>query len=213
MNARPKLDRPPQLGTWLVSLFAEGEERELIAGDLSEEYLERAAQGGRAAARRWYWRQILRSLPHLVGSAFRTAPWRIGSAIILGFEFRRLLGPRVEPPIFAFIERYNIFENHFGAYRFLTSTGIDIGHLITFFMVGLLVGLIAWRREMAPALALGLIYGCMALAASVWFVTRSHEYAYLLRLSWYFSDAFAVVVGAVLVRVVRSMSAGRVLHA
>jgi hypothetical protein len=202
MNPRPMLDQPPRPAAWLLSLFTEGEEREQIAGDLQEEYLERVGQSSRAA-RGWYWRQVLKTLPHLAGSAFRTSPWRIGLAIILGFEFRRLLGPLPGRAMFAIIERTNVFENHYGIYRFLASTAIDIGHLITYLLVGLLVGLIARRRELAPALVLGLIYAVMAAVASVWFVTRSHEFAYLLRLSWYFSDSLAIVLGAVLVRTLR----------
>jgi hypothetical protein len=203
MHPRAKLDQPPRLGAWLLGLFIAGEEKDLIVGDLSEEYFERDSHSDRADARRWYWRQILKTLPHLVGSAFRTSPWWTALAIIVGFEFRRLLGPLPQRAIFAIIERTNVFENHYGTYKFLASTGIDIGHLITFLMVGLLVGLIARRREMAPALALGLIYTGMAVVASVWFVMKSHEFAYLLRMSWYFSDAFAVVIGAGLVRTLR----------
>ena len=203
MNPHPKPDRPPQLGAWILSLFSASEDRELIVGDLSEEYFQRVPQSGRAGARRWYWRQILSSLPHLAGSAFRTSPWKTAAAVAAGFAFRKLVGRLVEPAIFAMIDRTNVVENHFGVYRFLASTGIDIAHLITFFLVGLLVGFIARRREVAPALALGLIYAVMAAVASVWFVTRSHEFAYLLRLSWYFSDSFAIVMGAVLVRTLR----------
>ena len=63
MNSPPKLDQPPQLGVWLLSLFAVPGKRDLIMGDLSEEYLQLASQSGRPAARRWYWRQVLKSLP------------------------------------------------------------------------------------------------------------------------------------------------------
>ena len=204
MFPRPKLDQPPQSAAWLLGLFAAGDKRDLIIGDLSEEYFQRTSLSGRAPARRWYWRQILKSLPHLVGSAFRTAPWTTVFAVVAGFEFRRLIGPRMEPAIFALIDRWQIYEHHYGTYRFLASTGLDIGHLMTYLLVGALVAFIARRSEMAPAVALGLIYAGMTVVGSVWFVLKSHEFAYLLRLSWYFSDALAVVVGAALVRIFRS---------
>ena len=204
MNPRRTLDEPPRLAAWLLSLFASNEERELIVGDLAEEHLQRASQSGRAAAGRWYWRQVVKTIPYLIGSAFRSSPWKTAVAVAVGFGFRKLIARQVGPAIFAFVDQFHISQNHFEVYRFLASTGIDIGHLLAFFMVGLLVGLIAWRREMAPALALGLIYAGMAVFASVWFVTRSHEFAYLLRLSWYFSDSFAIVLGAAVVRTLRA---------
>jgi len=204
MFPRPKLDQPPRPAASLLGLFAAGDERDLIIGDLSEEYFQRASLSGRGPARIWYWRQILKSLPHLVGSAFRTSPWTTIFAVIAGFEFRRLIGPRMEPAIFALIDRWQIYDHHFSIYLFLASTGLDIGHLITYLMVGALVAFIARRSEMSPAVALGLIYAGMAVVGSVWFVLKSHEFAYLLRLSWYFSDAFAVVAGAALVRISRS---------
>lgn len=204
MHPRPELDQPPRLGAWLVGLFAQGEEREQMVGDLLEEYHERSARLGRVAARRWYWRQILRSMPHLVGAAFRTSPWTTALVVVVGYELRkRVMAHLPERAIFALVDRFDLAANHFTVYRFLASTGIDIGHLITFLLVGLAVGLIARRREMAPALVLGFIYAVMAVVASVWFVSRSHEFAYLLRLSWYFSDALAIVTGAAIVRTFR----------
>lgn len=203
MNSRPKLDQPRQWGAWLLGLFATCEERELIVGDLSEEYIQRASQSGGAAARRWYWRQILRSLPHLVSSAFRTSPWKTAMAVVVGFEFRRLMGRLTEPAIFALIDRFQIYEHHFGTYRFLASTGIDIGHLITFLMVGSLAALIARRSEMAAAISLSLIYAGMAAVASMLLLAKSHDFTCLIRLSWNGSDAFAIILGAIVVRILR----------
>lgn len=204
MNSRPKPDQPPQLGTWLLNLFALPGERDLIIGDLLEEYSQLASQSGSPVARRWYWRQIFKSLPHLFTSAFLKAPWTTAAAIVAGFVFRRLIGRLPEVAIFFLIDRLQIYEHHFTTYRFLASTGIDIGHLITFLLVGFLVALVARRREVAPAIVLGLIFAGMAVIASVSHVIRSDDYAYLWRLSWYFSDALAVIVGAVTVRTLRS---------
>jgi hypothetical protein len=203
MHLRPKLVQP-RLGAWLVGLFAEGEECEQMVGDLQEEYHERSARAGRAAARRWYRRQIFRSLPHLVGAAFGRSRWTTALVVVIGFELRKqVMAHLPERVIFALVDRFDLAANHFAVYRFLASTGIDIGHLITFLLIGLAVGLIARRREMAPALVLGLIYAVMAVVASVWFVSRSHEFEYLLRLCWYFSDALAIVMGAAIVRTLR----------
>ena len=106
--------------------------------------------------------------------------------------------------MFFLIDRFQISEHHFGTYRFMASTAMNIGHLITFLLVGFLVALVVRRREVAPAIVLGLIFAGMAVVASVLYVIRSDDYAYLWRLSWYFSDALAVIAGAVVVRKLRS---------
>jgi xanthosine utilization system XapX-like protein len=204
MSSHPKPDQPPRLGAWFLILLSPGEESNLIIGDLSEEYFERAAQTGRSAARRWYWRQIFKSLPHLAGAAFRASPWKTAAAAALGFEFRRLMARLPERAIFAVVERTRLYEHHFKAYEFLASTGIDIAHLVSFVVVGSVVALIAKRSEIPPAIALGLIYVGMAIFASVFYVARTHDFAYLPRLLWTFSDAFAIVAGAIAVRMLRS---------
>jgi xanthosine utilization system XapX-like protein len=204
MSSLSTPDRPPRLGAWLLSLFFAREESNFIVGDLSEEYFQHAAQTGRSAARRWYWRQIFKSLPHLIGAAFRASPWKTAAAAALGFEFRRLIARLPERAIFAVVEQTRLYEHHFRAYEFFASTGIDVAHLISFVVVGSVVALIAKRSEIPPAIALGLIYVGMAIFASVIYVARTHDFAYLPRLSWTFSDAFAIVAGAIVVRMLRS---------
>lgn len=199
----PKSYQPPPAAAWLLSLFADGEECDHLLGDLSEEYFERASQAGRASARRWYWRQIIKSLPHLVGLSFRTAPVTTIFAVAAGFAFRKLMAPRIEPALFALIDRTQVYEHHFSVYRFLASTGIDIAHLLAFLLVGAFVAVIARRRAMAPAIALGMIYAGMTVAAMVFVVAKYHDLGYLLRIKWYFSDDLAIVVGAALVRTVQ----------
>jgi predicted permease len=55
-------DRPPRLALWLAGLRLRREEREFALGDLAEEFAERHALHGDAAARRWLRRQMLRCL-------------------------------------------------------------------------------------------------------------------------------------------------------
>jgi len=205
-HPKPKPDLPPRLAAWLLGLFASGEEHEHILGDLSEEYLERALRASRASARRWYWRQIVKSVPHLAGRSFRTAPVITILAVAAGFAFRRLIAPQIGPALFAFIERTQLPEHHFGAYRFLASTGIDIAHLFVFLMAGVLVAVIARRHAMAPAMVLSLIYAGMTVFATCFVVAKFHDLGSVMRLKWYFSDDFAIVFGAALVRTIRSNS-------
>ncbi|KAA6463349.1 hypothetical protein DYQ86_08570 [Acidobacteria bacterium AB60] len=202
-DPNPRPDQPPRAAAWILGLFADGEEREHILGDLSEEYFARQGQARRKSGRGWYWRQILGSLPHLIGVSLRTAPVTTILALAAGFAFRKMVAPRIEPALFALIDQTQVYEHHFSLYRFLASTGIDIGHLIVFLLSGILIGVIAGRRAIAPAIALALIYAGMTVAAMVLVVLKYHDLGYLMRLTWYFSDDLAIVVGAALARTLR----------
>jgi hypothetical protein len=205
MRLRPNPDTtPPRAAERLVSLFVTREETDFILGDLSEEFSRFAIESGIGAARRWYWRQALKSLPHLVWSAFRASPWSTTFAVMAGFLLRRFVARGPDLVTFAVVEKFEIHRHHFTLYRFLASTALDIEHVITFLLVGCVVALLARRREMAAAIALAMIFGAMAVIGSLAFVIRGGDYAYLLRLSWYFTDSLAVVLGAVIVRMLRS---------
>ena len=54
----------PALPIWLAGLRLPAADREYQAGDLNEEFDERAAREGAFAARRWIWRQAIRCLLH-----------------------------------------------------------------------------------------------------------------------------------------------------
>jgi hypothetical protein len=209
MTSQPHFVQPPRVAVWLLNLFALGEEAESIQGDLLEEFSLLASKSGVASARRWYWRQTMKTVPQLAGVGFRTAPWMTTAAVVGGFLLRKLLGPLVEPPIFAVLERYRVFEHHFGTYMFFASTGVDIGHLITFLFIGFAVALVSRQREMVATMVLGLIFGAMAVVGSVYMVTRTGNDAFLWRLTWYFADAFAIVIAGAVVRTHRLAAASR----
>jgi hypothetical protein len=209
MTSQPFFPQPPRIAVWLLNLFALAEEADSILGDLLEEFSLIASKSGLASARGWYWRQTMRTVPQLAGVGFRTAPWMTAAAVVGGFLLRKLLGPLVEPPIFAVLERYRVFEHHFGAYRFFASTGIDIGHLITFLFIGFVVALVGRQREMVATITLGLIYGAMAVIGSVYVVSRTGDNSYFWRLTWYFADAFAIVIAGAIVRTYRLAAASR----
>ena len=84
MTAQANIVQPPRLATWLVNLFisAEGES---IVGDLFEEFCLLASRSGVAFARRWYWRQAVKSIGHLIVAGFRGAPTSITAIVIAGF--------------------------------------------------------------------------------------------------------------------------------
>jgi hypothetical protein len=74
--------RPPVVAEALVAAVAPLGDYESIAGDLHEEYLRHARLRGRRAANRWYWSQVLRSIPWLL--SYSRAHRSVLSAIGVG---------------------------------------------------------------------------------------------------------------------------------
>jgi hypothetical protein len=201
MTAQRRFLQPPRTAVWLLGLFTLAEETESIQGDLLEEFsLLLVSKSGVVSARMWYWRQTMKTIPPLAGVGFRTAPWKTTAAVIGGFLLRELLGPLVEPPIFAVLEKYRVFEHHFGTYMFFASTGVDIGHLITFFFIGFAVALVSRQREMVATITLGLIYGVMAVVGFIYVMTTTGHGAPQWRFTWIFTDCFAIVLAGAIVR-------------
>jgi hypothetical protein len=209
MTSQSQFASPPRIAVWLLNLFASAEEAESILGDLLEEFSFLASKSGVAFARRWDWRQTIKTVPQLAGVGVRSAPWLTGGAVAGGFLLRRLVGPAVEPSIFAVLERYQVFEHHFSTYMFFASTGIDIGHIVTFLFVGFVVALAARRNEMVATMTLALIYGAMAVVGSLYGIAKTGNDALLWRLTWYFADSFAIVMAGAIVRMHRLADASR----
>ena len=68
MMSQAPFVRPPHIALWLVDLFTPSEQAESIPGDLLEEFLELALKSGDAFARRWYWRQSVKTVAHLIAT-------------------------------------------------------------------------------------------------------------------------------------------------
>jgi hypothetical protein len=204
MTSQACLVQPPRIAAWLVNLFAPGEEAESILGDLLEEYSHLASKSGVAFARSWYWRQTVTTIAHLVGTGFSVAPWSTTAAVVGGFLLRRFVSGLPERAIFAVLHRYQVSETHFGAYAFLASYGIAIGHfLIASVFVGCMVALAAKGREMVATMTLALVLCALIGAALVWVAThQSMDVAWMV---WSCADPFAIVVGGIIVRESRSV--------
>jgi hypothetical protein len=209
MTSQSHFVQPPRLAVWLVTLFGLEDEAESILGDLLEEFSLLASRSGVSFARRWYWRQTVKTILYLAVLGFRTAPWLTTAAVVGGFFLRKVVARLVEPPIFAVLEKYHVYEHHFSMYMFFASTGIDIGHLITFLFVGFIVAFVARGREMAATMALGLIFGAMIVISLPVVVMRFGYAMPLSRLMWYFSDSLAIVVAGAIVRTHRLGAAAR----
>jgi len=66
--------RPPCFATWLARLCLPGVDADAVLGDLEETYAALHRRYGQRAARRWYRRQVLRSMPRLI---LRTLYWSL----------------------------------------------------------------------------------------------------------------------------------------
>ncbi len=65
---------PPHIAAWLVNLVAAPDQAETILGDLLEEFSSIVPRSGIASARRWYWRQSLRTAAHVMRGQVWHAP-------------------------------------------------------------------------------------------------------------------------------------------
>ncbi len=61
-----KKDTPPDIATWILTKITRGDDRLSILSDFSEIYEELADEKGNFKARKWYWTQVLRSIPMFV---------------------------------------------------------------------------------------------------------------------------------------------------
>jgi hypothetical protein len=76
--------RPPGRAAWLVRLFVDADGSDPVLGDLSEEFSTIAAGVGLGPARRWYWQQSARTIPHLAWRSIRLAPGSTGILVVAG---------------------------------------------------------------------------------------------------------------------------------
>src|ERR1700733_14254265 len=213
MTSQSQLGQPPRVAVWLLTLFALDDQAESILGDLLEEFTLLASKSGVPFARRWYWRQTSKTVFQFAGVGFRTAPGLTTAAVIGGFLLRKVVARLVEPAIFAVLERYHVYEHHFSTYMFFASTGIDIGHLITFLFIGLVVAFVARGREMVATTILGLVFGAMFV---LFLPSMAPHWGYgtaLSRAMWNLSDALAIVIAGTIVRTHRLGAAARHLPA
>lgn len=76
--------RPPLFAEALVAAVAPSGEFEMVAGDLHEEYLRIRYLSGSSTADRWYWAQVLLSMPSLLSysRSNRSAVRQIGVGLI-----------------------------------------------------------------------------------------------------------------------------------
>ena len=212
MTSQPYSVQPPRIAMWLVNLFAIPDDTDAILGDLLEEYSHLAAKSGVAFARRWYWRQTLKTITHLsLLQPNRVAPWSTSAAVAGGF----LTPGASHPPspslaIFAVLEKYHIsgkslqrlciFRHNRDRHR--TSYHVPVR--------GLGSRVRGQGKRDGGYDDAGSHLRCDGCRWVPWpNVTRTGDYALLWGLVWYFTDAFAVILGGAIVRTRSSAAAWR----
>lgn len=195
---------PPRIASWLLSLFSSDEEAESLLGDMVEEHSRLASKSRVDFARSWYWRQTRKTILHLIGSSFRTAPWLTAAAVIGGFLLNRLLFGLPERAIFGILDRYQVFEHHFDVYLFFTTYGIASAHVIASMLVACVAAWVVKGREMAVTTTLALVHCVMTVAALAWVVAFGNGWIFLHMLPWNFAEWLAIVLGGAAVRMHRS---------
>ena len=204
MTSRRDFVHPPRIATWLVNLFTSGG-GESIVGDLLEEHSHLASKSGFAIARRWYWRQTVKTIAHLFTSGFRDAPWSATAAVISGFVLLRFASGLPDQILSATTDRYLAYwSNHFNAYMFWATDGMLVGHLILSMFVGCFVALVAKGREMVATTTLGLVLGVMAGVGDLVLLAKQPMDDPVAWMLFQGTGPFAIVVGGILVRARRS---------
>jgi len=208
MTQTASRSRPPRLASWLVELFASDDQAESILGDLHEEFSDIVSKSGTVSARRWYWRQTVKTIAHLVGAAFRVAPWSIAGTVLLGFVLRRFSFSLPERIIVTVLRTQRPYSNlHYGFYVWQVTYGIPILHVLVSTLLGYVVALVAKRREMAATMTLALVLCALIGAALVRVALQGPmDVAWVL---WSFPDPFATILGGVIVREFRLLRARR----
>lgn len=158
MTHGPVRFRPPRLAAWLVELFAPANQAESILGDLSEEFVDIALKRGSARARRWYWRQSLRTIGCLVGAAFRNASGRLAAVVLLGFLLSLFSADLPETVVVLLLRTQQPYSNrHVDPYMGFLNAGIPVVRALIALSIGCFVAVMARGKELAAALALAVL--------------------------------------------------------
>ena len=190
---------PPGLAAGLVDLFASAEQAESILGDLHEEFSNIVSESGVVAARRWYRRQCVKTIFHLAGSAFWSAPWSLAGIALLGYLLPWFSAAFPERVIIAILRAQRPYSNlHYGFYVWLVTTGVPIVAVVQTLLIGSIVAVLAKGRELVATSVLGIFF------ARLWVVAPPASFRVNLAV-----NGIATVFAGVIVRMCRSSKASR----
>lgn len=188
---------PPPIAVWLIRLFALVDKAESIPGDLMEEFSLLASKSGVSTARNWYWRQTIKTVPRLAGSAFRTVPWTIVTAVVGALVLRLLCGRLVGYLIFRVVHRYGVFvaDHHVAVYLVY-----NVELLTRFVLIGLIVALVSREREVVATATVALVFAASVVVGSTYGAITHGIDPIFWRLTSYLVDLFVIVLAGAIVR-------------
>jgi len=191
---------PPALAVWLVNFFAPDKQAEAIQGDLAEEFSRLASSSGLATARRWYWRQSITTVAHLIGNGFCAAPLLIAGAVLGGCLLLWFGGDLAEQARYYF--HWQLYAHGFRVFR-VTAAEVQVERFLAIMLVGSLVALALKGREIVTAIALSLVCAALSgLAYPVWTMMHNAELGLPVRL-FQLESSIAILLGAAIVRQIR----------
>jgi len=208
--------QPPRGAVWLIELFTPYGQAESILGDLLEEFSDLASKSGVAYARRWYRRQSVRTIVHLVRSGFRVAPWSIAGVVVGGVLLVQLghafAGSAIRTGS-EFLNHHVVLHrpSHFDLFlvTFLYNSGMYLCRLTVSMLIGCIIALACKSREMLATITVSLVCSIQAVTG---FWTFLHGWPDLpLKvlppvLLYSFGGLFAIVIGGGIVQKYRFRS-------
>jgi hypothetical protein len=206
-----RIIRPPRVALWVVDLFASSTHAEPLLGDLHEEFAGLVATSGVAAARRWFWRQT-KTIRHLFGAAFRSAPWSIVGGVLLGLLLRRVGLSNPGSVVEVILRMQQPYSNlHYDFYVWLITWSIEIVGVIQSVLVGCAVAAVAKGREIVATIAMVAV---SAVLVALSFCLLLRQLPPNLPVPWpvlalNLEGWIAICLGGVLVRKFRTLSANR----
>ncbi len=194
--------QPPRVAVWLLRLFTRAEQVESIEGDLLEEFSEIALNSGAIAARRWYWLQALKTIPHLAAGGFGAAPLSTIAVVVGGYLISAFVHGLPDKVLMTATDKYlSYWQIHFNAYVFLSTDAMLIANLLASIFVGCVVALAAKDREIIVTITLSIVLGALGGVAFSSWVARGQLWFDLLGLR--IAESIAIVVGGIIVRACR----------
>ncbi len=201
--------RPPRIAVWLVDLFTPNKQCESIPGDLLEEFSELASKSGVAFARRWYWRQSVKTVAHLIATGFLVAPWLTAGTVVAGWLLGWAAYWFTQKAVLAVLDKYQVYA-HIDAHVFWLIYAL-IERLVEPFIIGCIIAVAAKGREMVVTMTLGLVVGAFSGAGLARLMPHWSEANFPLAplLLTTFVSPVMFVIGGGIVREIRSVMSRR----
>ena len=186
---------------------------ESILGDLHEEFSGLASKSGAPSARRWYWRQGVKTIFHLFRAAFRNASWSLGSIVLMGFLFHWFSATLPERVVMAILHAQRPYSNlHYDFYIWLINYGVLTACVLTSLLIGCIVAVLAKGREVVATIMLTVVRSVPFVwqLVSVYAHNADHEPSFTAVFHFFVLrrvlDIIGILVAGVLVRKLRSVS-------